>query len=252
MTGWARQLKYWLIPVAVFGIALWLLATQLPQQPWPLSGPVHKLVIEGELRHLNDPQVIRAVSPYLGARFFELDVMAMHAAVSGLPWVQSAVVRKRWPNAVVLHLRERVPAARWHEQDLVTVQGQVFTPASLDGSVLGLPRLRGPDPLAAPLLLEALTRWQSVLLPVTARIDELVMDARGAWSLQLANGPALQLGRDAMDTRLQRYVRVVVPVLGARLAEVRRVDLRYTNGFAVGWRPPARPTAEEANDGEKA
>ncbi len=245
-------LKYLPIPLLTVAAAAWLLTVYAPQQLGPLSGPVRRLVIEGELHHLNDPELIRTVRPYLGARFFDLDVSAMHTALSSLPWVQSVAVRKQWPNAVALHLYERVPVARWHETALVTAGGEVFTPAALDGSVLGLPLLRGPDPLAAPALLEALARWQTTLTPVTARIDDLTMDARGAWSMRLADGSVLQLGRDDMDARLMRYAQVVVPALGTRLTEVTRVDLRYSNGFAVAWRPKLPATKQEEQHAEKA
>lgn len=240
--------KYWIVPAATLLAATWLLVVYAPRQLEPLAGPPARIVLEGELRHLSDRELIGAVRPLLGARFFELDVGAMHAALAQLPWVQAAVVRKRWPNAIVLQVRERVPAARWHDAALVSADADVFTPPALDGSVLGLPRLIGPDPLAAPLLLEALARWQTALTPVTARIDQVSMDARGAWSLQLASGPVLQLGRDQADARLARYVQVVVPALGARLADAQHVDLRYSNGFAVAWREPA---TEEGKDGEK-
>ncbi len=251
MTAAAARWKYWLVPGATFLAAVWLLAVYAPRQLEPLAGPPARVVIEGELRHLVDRELIEAVRPHLGARFFELDVTAMHLALTQQPWVQSAAVRKHWPNAVVLHVRERVPAARWQDAALVSAEGEVFTPPAPDGSVLGLPLLRGPDPLAAPLLLETLARWQTALAPVTARIDELSMDARGAWSLRLANGPSLQLGRDEPDARLARYAQVVVPALGPRLGDVLRVDLRYPNGFAVAWRAPA-PAVEERKDGEKA
>ena len=247
----APRWKYWLVPGATLLIAAWLLAVYAPRRLEPLAGPPSHIVVEGELRHVADRELIAAVRPQLGARFFELDVGAMHAALTALPWVESAAVRKRWPNAVVLHVRERVPAARWQDDALVSARGEVFTPPAYDGSVLGLPLLRGPDPLAAPMLLEALSRWQTALAPLTARIDELAMDARGAWSLKLASGPSLQLGREQPDARLARYTQVVVPALGARLAEALRIDLRYSNGFAVAWRAPA-PATEEGKDGEKA
>lgn len=252
MNAVLARLKYLAVPALTVAAAAWLITVYAPEQLGSLSGPVRRVVIEGELHHLNDRELIQAMRPYLGARFFDLDVSAMHVALSSLPWVQSVAVRKQWPNAVALHLRERVPAARWHETALVTAEGEVFMPPALDGSVLGLPLLRGPDSQAAPALLAALARWQNTLTLVTARIDELTVDARGAWSMHLADGSVLQLGRDEMDTRLLRYAQVVVPALGARLAEVTRVDLRYSNGFAVAWRPTPPATKQEEQHGKKA
>ena len=42
-----------------------------------------------------------------------------------------------------------------------------------------------------------------------------------------------------VDERLLRFFDVVAPALAPELPRVRYVDLRYTNGFAVGWRASA-------------
>jgi cell division protein FtsQ len=67
-------------------------------------------------------------------------------------------------------------------------------------------------------------------------LERLSMDERGAWSLVLAGGQEIRLGRRDIDERLLRFFDVVAPELAAELPRVRYVDLRYTNGFAVGWR----------------
>jgi cell division septal protein FtsQ len=41
-----------------------------------------------------------------------------------------------------------------------------------------------------------------------------------------------------VDKRLATFFGVVAPALGAELARAQYVDLRYTNGFAVGWLEP--------------
>ena len=65
------------------------------------------------------------------------------------------------------------------------------------------------------------------------------MDERGAWSLVLGGGQEIRLGRRDVDERLERFFDVVAPALAAEMPRVQYVDLRYTNGFAVGWRPAA-------------
>ena len=65
------------------------------------------------------------------------------------------------------------------------------------------------------------------------------MDERGAWSLLLGGGQEIRLGRRDVDERLLRFFDVVAPALAPELPRVRYVDLRYTNGFAVGWRASA-------------
>ena len=51
-----------------------------------------------------------------------------------------------------------------------------------------------------------------------------------------AGDQEIRLGRRDIDERLYRFFDVVAPALANELKRVAYVDLRYTNGFAVGWR----------------
>jgi cell division protein FtsQ len=88
----------------------------------------------------------------------------------------------------------------------------------------------------AKLYLETYPR----LLAVGLRLARVELDPRGAWSLALANGVEIRLGRQDVPARLERFLRVASPLVAARSGEVRYVDLRYSNGFSVGWNIPAR------------
>ena len=61
------------------------------------------------------------------------------------------------------------------------------------------------------------------------------MDERGAWLIELAGGQEIRLGRRDVDERIYRFFDVVAPALASDLQRAKYVDLRYTNGFAVGW-----------------
>jgi cell division protein FtsQ len=76
-------------------------------------------------------------------------------------------------------------------------------------------------------------------------LESLTLDERGAWRLVLGGGQEIRLGRRDIDERLYRFFDVVAPALAAELKQVEYVDLRYTNGFAVGWRdgPPTNLAA---------
>lgn len=66
-------------------------------------------------------------------------------------------------------------------------------------------------------------------------LSSLRMDDRGAVSFTLGTGQEVRVGREEIDTRLDRFFDVVAPALDAELPQVKYVDLRYANGFAVGW-----------------
>ena len=71
-----------------------------------------------------------------------------------------------------------------------------------------------------------------------------------AWQVRLANGIALELGRDqarqSLEERLARFV-AVYPRAAAHLNQrIGHVDLRYPNGFAI--RLPEAAPADRASE----
>lgn len=193
---------------------------------------LRRLYIVGDLKHVSDKQVAQAAQAHLGAGFFEVQVDAIHDAVTALPWVATASVHRRWPDAVVVRVREHHAVARWGKHALVTKSGVVFTPGDKD-----LPAhmviLHGPKG-SGKLLLEQLADLRGLLKPSHFHIARLRMDARGDWRMDLDDGLELRLGRADLNARLQRFVNHLSPTLNSRLEDAGYVDLRYADGFAVG------------------
>jgi cell division protein FtsQ len=85
------------------------------------------------------------------------------------------------------------------------------------------------------------------------RIAALRLDERGAWEFDLDNGVTVRLGRRQVDERLDRFIRTASQVIAHRVGEISYVDMRYSNGFAIGWRTaPAAPAvpAKTARDND--
>ena len=69
----------------------------------------------------------------------------------------------------------------------------------------------------------------------TLRLTGVRLDERGAWELELGDGLQVRLGRQDVHERLERFIRLASPLVAKRVAEISYVDMRYTNGFSVGW-----------------
>ena len=66
------------------------------------------------------------------------------------------------------------------------------------------------------------------LAPVQVQVS-----ARRAWQVRLASGLTLQLGRENVEARLDRFIAVYDRTVGRLQRKLAYVDLRYPNGFAV-------------------
>lgn len=206
--------------------------------------PVVRIQIEGRFARLQIADIEAAVRPLADRAFGELDLAAIRAAVEALPWTASASVERVWPATLRVRGSERQPLARWNEAALLDTEARPFTP---DPSELPepLPQLGGPpgsERAVAEMYRVLAERLRSSAFP----LQGLAQDARGEWTARTSAGVDLRFGREDPMSKLETLLGPAERVLKNRMSEVKDVDLRYTNGFSVGWQPPA-PVAKENN-----
>lgn len=187
-----------------------------------------------ELNQLN--QVARQVA--VGS-FFTVDLEKTRHAFEQLPWVRKVSVRRHFPWGLVVSLEEHVPMARWNGVALVNTYGEVFA----GHSNLPLPDFNG-EPDTSAQIAEMYIAMNDQLAGLQRSIAQISVSPRYAWRLRLDNGMLLELGREQMQQRLQRFVAVYPYSLATIAGKVNYVDLRYRNGFAANQVSGASGRAE--------
>jgi cell division protein FtsQ len=213
---------------------------------WILDRPISTVEVGGQFQRVAPVQIEEAVAPFRGAGFLSVDLDALQASLERVEWIDRARVERKWPNGVRVVITEHVPAARWGEDGLMNTRGELFLRGTRHIPP-ELPQLNGPEGTqeqVAKLYLETYPR----LLAVGMRLTRVELDARGAWELTVGDDVTVRLGRQEVQSRLDRFIRVASPMVAARGAEVSYVDLRYSNGFSVGWNLPAARVARDAGD----
>lgn len=199
--------------------------------------PVKNVQVQGSFSHVDAQTVRTAAMPFLTGNFLTMDVRHVQKVVQSLPWVRHAEVRRAWPDAVHITVKEQVPVAKWDEGALVNNAGAIFTPHRA-GYPVDLPIVHGPEG-SGQLLVTALQNMERILAPLDLHISHLIMDERRAWELELDNGMWVVLGRSSGYERLLKFVMFYRRAFHDKAAKVERVDLRYSNGFAVRWKQTA-------------
>lgn len=213
----------------------------------PRTFPVTAVQVEGELRHVDRAAAEQLVAPHATGSFFTVDVDAIRVALVALPWVRQAEVRRVWPRTLRVVIAEQEPWARWGEHGVLSTRGEVFMPP-LSSVPPGLPRLVGPAGTQA-LVGRQFRRMSRELGAVGGGLRGLSMDARHAWTLELAEGTQVVLGRSEVPARLRRFVAAYAALRDADAGRMQRVDLRYTNGMAVRW--TEQDSAADSADGAR-
>ena len=211
----------------------------------PDTLPIRAVQVKGEFRYLDQAELHAALGGPASGGFFNVDVRAVKQAAESLPWVDRASVRRIWPDTLRVTVVEQVPMARWRGDEgdtaLVNVRGELFAPAGVNAPELAtLPLFHAPDG-AAETVAARYQRLSAPLAELGLSVRELGFDQRRAWRLRLDNGVQLLLGRGGGEMVLERFVTAWPLALAARSEAIERVDLRYTNGFAVRWKPGAGP-----------
>jgi len=204
-----------------------------------LDQPVRRIVIDGPFERVSPVEVEQVARGALRGGFVSADLDRLRIAVEALAWVDRARVQRLWPDRVRVEIVEQQAAARWGEDGLLNTRGELFASGARHIPP-ELPRLEGP-PGTEWQVAQRYLAIQGRLVEQGLRIGALRLNARGAWELDLANGVTVRLGRRQVDERMDRFVQVAAQVIAGRAAEIAYVDMRYSNGFSIGWRRDRRP-----------
>ena len=229
--------------LALFGlffVALWLggylpavrqgMADYKQDRLMAMGFVVERIDVMGEGR-LNEADARAAVGIYRGAYFFDADLVRAQERTESLPWVDRAVVRRLWPNRIVVQLVETTPVALYQQDGqihLADADGTLVAPLTAETARLpeGLRLFTGPD---ATLHAAGITETLQTVPTVWAQTEALTRHASGRWDLHMADGLVVKLPLEAED----KAARIVARMTDAQRAAYAVIDLRLTDRITL-------------------
>jgi cell division protein FtsQ len=200
-----------------------------------LDKPIQKVLISGRFQRVSPGDVERAVKDQVrAAGLVSVDLDAVRNSVAALPWVDTVSVERAWPRGLSVSVVEQVAAARWGESGLLNTRGELFAIAATHIPP-ELARLSGPPGTQGVVAARYLLA-RGRLVEAGMHLTALRLDERGAWELDLADGITVRLGSRQVDERFERFMMTAVKLIAERANDIAYVDMRYSNGFAIGWR----------------
>ena len=200
----------------------------------PQNLTISSVEVKGDLNILDKDQLKPVIEPFTKTNLYLLDQKALETAIESNPWVHSASMTKIWPDKLIVKIFEQRPVAFWGDKEMLAENGEIIK-ASLPKEKGNLPLLYSPSDKGRNMATGFL-KIREWMKDFPLKMVEFKEDRRGSWQIKLQNGMTVKIGREHQKKRLRRFMVGYDHSLKQVINNVKTVDLRYTNGFAVKWK----------------
>lgn len=247
-------LPAWLKNLVFCLLALLAILYLLDRLYSPNNFPITEVSVHGELENIPSTQVVEALQAAVDGNFFSIDLSQLSDYVKSLPWVYDVSMRLVWPNTLHVTIEEVQPIARWDDEFWMHQNGDLVGRVT-SANDEDLPLLSGPESMSQEVW-EQYVKWQNTFERFGIELKNLTLDERELWrvhlaadyfadvddSLGLVNATAnitheveMVIPIENASQRVSKFIVAMQPQLLSQFLQMKKVDLRYPNGFAIGW-----------------
>lgn len=247
MPHWLRHVVFGLLTVLV-------LLYVLDRIYNPKNFQITQVSVHGELENIASSQIVEALQAGVQGNFFSVDLHDLSEYIKGLPWVFDASMRLVWPSTLHVTIEEVKPIARWDDEFWMHETGELVQRVeSADDAYL--PMLSGPQNMSEEIW-QQYVMWQKAFIQYGIELRDLTLDERELWrmhlsadyfadvdaSLGLVNTQEkithevdFVIPLENAQQRVMTFINAMQPQLLSQFLQMKKVDLRYPNGFAIAW-----------------
>lgn len=134
------------------------------------------------------------------------DLSGALARLSGLEWVDTVEVSRRWPSEIIVAVTERKPVALWESSDgkvLIDKDGYSFGTSYID-NFLNLPLIKG---VAAPEAFPKLLRFLEINSLVKSSVAGATLIGARRWDLQMKGNLLVRLPEVDLESAWPKFVK---------------------------------------------
>ena len=207
------------------------------------------LVVENnKTPNVKKEDIYKIINESLNGTALNTDLEQISFRILNNLWVSDVVVRRIWPNKMLVRVKENKLVAVFNKQTFVTEDGHLTRiPLSEKSKIESngdcrLLELEGPM-TAIPLMMKHAQLFGNSLSEIGLNLKTLRLTEQYSWEVETVSNLLLKFGVNYSDSpislRLKNFVRVY-PKLKENFTNnlpsndrIKHVDLRYAQGFAV-------------------
>ena len=192
-----------------------------------------KKVTSSELINVNKDDISKAVKYLYSKSFFDIDLNYLKNKLEKIEWVRTINVRRSYPNEVIIDIEEHTPILIWNNKMYINKYGEKFKVSKIDKNI--------------PILISDESRINEVFSyfelfndklssrKLDFKITEIVENEIRSLTITLSSGINIQLGSKDINNKIPLFFEIYKSLNTRDLNKIRYIDMRYSNGFSVGW-----------------
>ena len=224
---------YFICMILISWICLvcWLAIVQFKQKY-----PITRLKLSGQLDYIAPIEIQSNIEDLLHSNLWTISVSKVKDRLYEHPWVQQVFIKKLWPDVLKVDIVQHSPVAKWNDNFFLTFTGKMLPLTNYYGGKkdLKLPEFYGQSG-QENLVVETYLILLEKLAPLGLFISKIELMSDQGIQITLNNNITLKLGTFDLLDRINRFIVVYKKKLRPIISDISYIDLRYTNGVAVGW-----------------
>lgn len=192
-----------------------------------------KNVTSSELINVNKDDISEAVKYLYSKSFFDIDLNYLKNKLEKIEWVRKINVRRSYPNEIIIDIEEHAPILIWNNKMYINKYGEKFIVSKIDKNI---PTLVSDE----SRINEVFTYFELFNDKLSSRkldfkITKIVENEIRSLTISLSSGINIQLGSKDVNNKITLFFEIYKSLNTRDLKKIRYIDMRYSNGFSVGW-----------------
>ena len=192
-----------------------------------------KNVTSSELINVNKDDISNAVEYLYSKSFFDIDLNYLKNKLEKIEWVRNINVRRSYPNEIIIDIEEHTPILIWNNKKYINKYGEKFHVNKIDKNIPIL--ISDEARINEVFTYYKLFNEKLISSKLDFKITKIMENEIRSLTIRLSSGINIQLGSKDVNNKIPLFFEIYESLNTRDLNKIRYIDMRYSNGFSVGW-----------------
>ena len=197
--------------------------------------PIKIISIESKLINSSKENIFKTTKNYLKTKsFFTMDINYLKEEIEKIDWVSIANIKRIYPSEVKITITEHSPVAIWNNDYYLNDKGKIFLANKIEGNF----PLIISNSNRNNILFEYFSLFSKGALEnkINEKVKKIEENDIRSLSITLMSNITIMLGSKNINEKIGIFFKAYKTLNSSDLKKIRYIDMRYSNGFAIGWK----------------